>query len=190
MALPAEAFNQIWDVMRLAYPRVQQPSGLQFGGVSRPDGTPATPRRASYQGPPGTISPDEHVDSVAAKLRDLLTRAPRRIAAFDSTGHRRAADLALSELTGFARRALDDAAVRLAHAAVLKLVDPASYDSSQDATGADTLDDAMTNVQNASIAAGDSMAAHAGFWPNNVVVVLAPSTSELTAARACEHVGP
>ena len=42
----------------------------------------------------------------------------------------RAADLALRELTGFARRALDDAAVRLAHAAVLQLVDPASYDSS------------------------------------------------------------
>ena len=85
------------------------------------------PRRASHNGPPGEISPDEPVDSVAAKLRDLITRAPRRIAAFEATGHRRAADLALSELTGFARRALDDAAVRLAHAAVLKLVDPSSY---------------------------------------------------------------
>ena len=61
----------------------------------------------------------------------MRNRAPGRIAAFDSTGHRRAADLALSELTGFARRALDDAAVHLAHAAVLKLSDQASYGPAQ-----------------------------------------------------------
>ena len=87
MALPAEAYAQIWDVMRIAYPRVQQPSGLQFGGVSRVDSAAATPRRASYKGPLHRIEPNEHVDSVAAKLCDLITCAPRRIAAFETTGH-------------------------------------------------------------------------------------------------------
>ena len=72
------------------------------------------------------ILDDEHVNSVAAKLRDLMTSAPRHIVALDSTGHSRADDLALSELAWFAQRALDDAAVRLAHTAILKLVDQAS----------------------------------------------------------------
>ena len=183
MALPAEAYAEIWDVMRVAYPRVQQPSGLQFGGVSRVDSSSPAPKRATYQGPPSVVRDGESVDEVAAKLRDLINRAPRRIAAFDSTGHRRAADLALSELTGFARRALDDAAVHLAHAAVLKLSDQASYDPAQDAAGAESLDDVMIRLQNAAIAAGDSMSSHAGFWPNGVVVVLAPLAAELTAAR-------
>ena len=90
------------------------------------DSAPPAPKRAAYHVPPSVVRDDEHVDQVAAKLRDLINRSPRRIAAFDTTGHRRAADLALSELTGFARRSLDDTAVRLAHAAVLKLVDQAS----------------------------------------------------------------
>ena len=94
MALPAEAYAQIWDVMRVAYPRVQQPSGLQFGGVSRVDSASPAPKRATYQGQPSVVRDDEHVDQVAAKLRDLINRAPRRIAAFDTTGHRREADLA------------------------------------------------------------------------------------------------
>ena len=42
------------------------------------------------------VRDDESVYEVAAKLRDLMSRAPRCIAAFDTTGHRRAAELALS----------------------------------------------------------------------------------------------
>ena len=77
MALPAEAYAQIWDVMRV----VQRPSGLQFGGVSRVDSASPAPKRVTYQGQPSVVRDDEHVDQVAAKLRDLINRAPRRIAA-------------------------------------------------------------------------------------------------------------
>ena len=62
MALPAEAYTQIWHVMRVAYPRVQPPRGLQFGG-----------RR---QGRFGVVSTEAGVVSGVAE-RDPKRRARR-----------------------------------------------------------------------------------------------------------------
>ena len=81
---------------------------------------------------------------LAAKLQDLITWAPRRIAAFGATGHRRAADLALGQLTGFAQRITVNAALSGNTAA---LTQTSATDPSASGSRAQKLFAALTSTQ-------------------------------------------